>query len=175
MNEHPNEPFWIRIIYIVSAVIVLAIAFLFLGPRPEGMEGALDVSGLPMVNAALNMLTTVFLISGWIMIKQRKREIHKKLMLSAFGMSFTFLVSYVLYHWFKSGPKLYEGGLPELYYLILITHIILASVIIPLALITLYRGWTSQLPKHRKIAKITLPIWLYVSVTGVLIYGMLYL
>ncbi len=175
MSEFPKESFWIRIIYIVSAVIVLAIAFLILGPRPEGMEGALDVSGLPMVNAVLNMLTTVFLISGWIMIKQKKRETHKKLMLGAFGFSFTFLVTYVIYHWFKSGPKMYEGGWSELYYFILITHIILASVIIPLALITLYRGWTYQLPKHRKIAKITFPIWLYVSVTGVLIYGMLYL
>lgn len=96
-------------------------------------------------------------------------------MLTAFGFSFAFLATYVIYHWFKSGPKPYEGGFPEMYYFILISHIILAAVIVPLALITLYRGWTSQLPKHRKIAKVTLPLWLYVSVTGVLIYGMLYL
>lgn len=95
-------------------------------------------------------------------------------MLSAFGTSAAFLVSYVIYHWFKSGPKVYTGDFTTIYYFILLTHILLAVVIIPLALITLYRGWTSQLPKHRKIAKFTFPLWMYVSVTGVLIYIMLY-
>jgi len=95
-------------------------------------------------------------------------------MLSAFGMSCLFLVTYVIYHWFKSGPKLYMGDFTTIYYFILITHIVLAVIIIPLALFTLYRGWTSQLKQHRKIAKITLPIWLYVSISGVIIYLMLY-
>ena len=95
-------------------------------------------------------------------------------MLTSFGTSSLFLVSYVIYHWFKSGPKLYTGNYETTYYFILITHIILAAIIIPLALFTLYRGWTSQLSKHRKIARITLPIWLYVSITGVMIYLMLY-
>lgn len=175
MKSPETDAFWLRIIYIVSAVIVLAVAFLILGPRPDGMEGMLDVSGLPKVNALLNSLTTLCLIAGWVMIKRKQRETHKKIMLTAFGFSFAFLATYVIYHWFKSGPKPYEGGFPEMYYFILISHIILAAVIVPLALITLYRGWTSQLPKHRKIAKITLPLWLYVSVTGVMIYGMLYL
>jgi len=175
MKSPETDAFWLRIIYIISAVIVLAVAFLILGPRPEGMEGILDVSGLPKVNALLNSLTTLCLIAGWVMIKRKQRETHKKIMLTAFGFSFAFLATYVIYHWFKSGPKPYEGGFPEMYYFILVSHIILAAVIVPLALITLYRGWTSQLPKHRKIAKVTLPLWLYVSVTGVLIYGMLYL
>jgi putative membrane protein len=95
-------------------------------------------------------------------------------MLTAFGTSSTFLVSYVIYHWFKAGPKQYTGDFTEIYYFILITHIILAVIIIPLALITLYRGWTDNIGKHRRIARITLPIWLYVSVTGVVIYRMLY-
>ena len=95
-------------------------------------------------------------------------------MLTSFGTSAAFLVSYIIYHWFKSGPKKYIGEYPEIYFFILITHIILAAIIIPLALITLYRGWTNSLPKHKKIARITMPIWLYVSVTGVVIYVMLY-
>jgi len=95
-------------------------------------------------------------------------------MLTAFGTSAGFLVTYVLYHWFKSGPQLYTGDFTTVYYVILISHIILAIIILPMALMTLYRGWTDQLAKHRKIAIITLPIWLYVSVTGVVVYYMLY-
>ena len=95
-------------------------------------------------------------------------------MLTCFGTSTLFLVSYVVYHWFKSGPKMYEGDFKTMYYIILFSHIVLAAIIIPLALFTLYRGWNSQLERHRNIAKITLPIWLYVSVTGVVIYLMLY-
>ena len=169
-----KDTFWIRIIYIISGVISLAVAFLILGPRPEGIEGSVDVSMLPFVNAALNGITTLLLICGYILIRQKKKEMHQYVMLIAFGSSTLFLVSYVIYHWFKSGPKQYTGAFPEIYFFILITHIILAAIIIPLALITLYRGWSDQLKKHRKIAKITLPLWLYVSVTGVVIYLMLY-
>ena len=169
-----SNSFWTKIIYILSAVVSLPVAFLILGPRPEGIEGALDVSILPLVNALLNGTTTILLILGFILIKQKKREQHRSVMLSAFGMSCLFLVTYVIYHWFKSGPKLYVGDFTTIYYFILITHIVLAVIIIPLALFTIYRGWTSQLKQHRKIARITLPIWLYVSISGVIIYLMLY-
>ncbi len=169
-----KDNFWLRIIYIVSFIISAAVAFLILGPRPEGIEGTLDVSGLPLVNATFNGITTILLLSGYILIRQKKRQQHKNVMLSAFGTSGAFLVSYIIYHWFKAGPKQYIGEFSEIYIFILITHIILAAVIIPMALVTLYRGWTDNIGKHRKIAKITLPLWLYVSVTGVLIYWMLY-
>ena len=169
-----KDNFWLRIIYIFSLIISAAVAFLILGPRPAGVEGALDVSGLPILNATINGITTVLLIIGYVLIRNKRRRQHKNVMLAAFGTSGAFLVSYVIYHWFKSGPKQYTGEFPEIYFYILITHIILAAIIIPLALITLYRGWTNDLKKHRKIAKITLPIWLYVSVTGVVIYRMLY-
>ena len=169
-----KDNFWLRIIYIFSLIISAAVAFLILGPRPAGVEGALDVSGLPILNATINGITTVLLIIGYVLIRNKRRRQHKNVMLAAFGTSGAFLVSYVIYHWFKSGPKQYTGELPDIYFFILITHIILAAIIIPLALITLYRGWTNDLNKHRKIAKITLPIWLYVSVTGVVIYRMLY-
>ena len=169
-----QDNFWLRIIYIFSLIISAAVAFLILGPRPAGVEGALDVSGLPILNATINGITTVLLIIGYVLIRNKRRRQHKNVMLAAFGTSGAFLVSYVIYHWYKSGPKQYTGELPEIYFFILITHIILAAIIIPLALITLYRGWTNDLKKHRKIAKVTLPIWLYVSVTGVVIYRMLY-
>ena len=169
-----QDSFWLRIIYIFSLIISATVVFLILGPRPEGIEGALDVSKLPLLNASLNGMTTILLVIGYVLIRNKKRQQHKNVMLTAFGTSAAFLVSYVIYHWFKSGPKQYTGAFPEIYFFILITHIILAAIIIPLALITLYRGWMDQLKKHRKIAKITLPIWLYVSVTGVVIYWMLY-
>ena len=173
-NSYLKDAFWLRIIYIVSVVITLAVAFLILGPRPEGMEGMLDVSVLPIVNALLNTTSaTLLLIALWL-IKKKNIERHKQAMLGAFATSSLFLVSYVIYHWFKAGPKPYVGDFTILYYFILITHIILAMFIIPMALISLYRGWNMQVQKHRKIAKITYPIWLYVSITGVLIYLMLY-
>ena len=169
-----KENFWLKIIYILSAVLSLAVGFLILGPRPEGIEGAIDVSSLPFVNAFLNLVTTILLLVGYVLIKQKKREQHRSVMLSAFFTSALFLVSYVVYHWFKSGPKPYVGDFETTYYIILFSHIVLAAIIIPLALFTLYRGWNNQLERHRNIAKITLPIWLYVSVTGVIIYLMLY-
>ena len=116
------------------------------------MEGALDVSSLPILNATLNGITTLLLVYGYILIRQRKRQKHKTIMLTAFATSAAFLVSYIIYHWFKAGPKQYVGDYNEIYLFILLTHIVLASIIIPLALITLYRGWTDNLSKHRKIA-----------------------
>ena len=169
-----GEKFWLRIIYIISLVITLAIAFLILGPRPESMEGMLDVSALSLINALLNTTSALLLLLALWFIKHKEIQKHKITMLCAFGTVSLFLVTYVIYHWFKAGPKPYVGDYTTLYYFILISHIILAVFIIPLALITLYRGWNMQVQKHRRIARITYPIWLYVSVTGVVIYLMLY-
>ena len=155
-----NDQFWTRIIYMLSAIVSLVVAFLILGPRPEGMSGAFDVSAFPAVNATLNGITTLLLIYGFILIKQKKRRQHRRVMIMSFSTSTMFLVSYVIYHWFKSGPKAYMGDYESIYLFILITHIILAATIIPMALFTLYRGWMSQLETHKKIARITLPIWL---------------
>ena len=176
MNEYSskNDMFWLRIIYIVSGVISLAVAFLILGPRPEGMEGMLDVSALPLVNALLNTTSALLLLLALWFIKRKEIQKHKITMLCAFGTVTLFLVTYMIYHWFKAGPKPYLGEYETVYYFILISHIILAVVIIPLALVTLYRGWNMQVVKHRRIARITYPVWLYVSVTGVVIYLMLY-
>ena len=170
-----KDSFWLPIIYIVSITISLVVAFLILGPRPEGMEGMLDVSMLPSVNATLNFATTILLILGFFYIKKNDLKKHQFVMLSAFGTSAMFLVTYVIYHWFKVGPKLYDGEWVLFYYFILITHIILAALILPLALITLYRGWNMQIKLHRTLAKITFPTWLYVSITGIIVYVMLYI
>ena len=116
-----QDSFWLRIIYIVSLIISVTVAFLILGPRPVGIEGALDVSKLPLVNASLNGMTTILLIIGYILIRKKKRQQHKNIMLTAFGTSAAFLVSYVIYHWFKSGPKQYTGEFPEIYFFILIS------------------------------------------------------
>ena len=173
--ESNNDSFWLKIIYILSAVICAVVAFLILGPRPEALQGKLDVSGLPKVNAAINSVVTVLLLVGFYFIKQRNFAAHKKAMLAAFGGSAAFLVTYVVYHWFKAGPAEYVGDHRGLYLFILISHIVLAAVILPMALVTLYRGWNDQRGQHRAIARITLPLWLYVSVSGVGIYIMAHL
>lgn len=174
-SQTTRDGFWLRIIYIVSAVICAAVAFLILGPRPEATRGALDVSALPAVNASFNALTTALLLTGWYLVKKRRIAQHRVAMLAAFASSTAFLVSYVVYHTFKEAPRAYEGSMRGLYLFILLTHIVLAASILPLALITLYRGWSGQIARHRKIARVTLPLWLYVSATGVTIYAMLYL
>ncbi len=169
-----SDNFWLRIIYIISVLVSASVAFLILGPRPDGIEGTLDVTTLPKLNAILNGLTGIFLLVGYVLIINKKRQAHKNAMLLSFASSTAFLISYIIYHWFKSGPKEYLGDLHIFYYFILISHIVLAAIIIPLALLTMYHGWNDHIGKHRKIAKITLPLWLYVSVTGVIIYYMLY-
>jgi putative membrane protein len=156
----------------VSAALVVVIAFLLLGPRPPGVAGAVDVSALPWVNAAINSVTTCVLVAAYVAIRAKKVRVHRALMLTAFALSSLFLVVYVTYHWFSVGPTHYEGRFRALYLVILLTHILLAVVILPLALTTLGRGLRNEVARHRPLARVTLPIWLYVTVTGVLIVWM---
>ncbi len=174
-REEEDRPRALLIIYLVSAALVGAVLFLIYGPRPEGLVGQIDVSALPTVNASLNALTTLLLVLGFALVKAKRLVAHRRVMLGAFATSTAFLLCYVVYHWFKAGPKPYVGDFRGLYLGVLLTHIVLAAIILPLALLTLYRGWTNSLEKHRRLARVTLPLWLYVSVTGVVIYGMLYL
>lgn len=139
------------------------------------------VLSLPAVNAGLNGLATVLLVVGYLLIRQRKTGAHKAVMLSAFVTSILFLGCYLLYHaalreYTGSGSHAFTGLGPirTIYFTILITHIVLAALVPILASITIYRGLRADWPRHRRIAKITFPIWLYVSVTGVIIYFMLY-
>ncbi len=138
-------------------------------------------SVLPHVNAALNALATVLLIVGWVLIKRRQEQAHKWTMLSAFGVSTIFLACYLFYHVVvKQGistkfPTYPPDAIRYFYYFILLTHIVLAALVPVFAIRTIYLGLREQRAKHRWWARVTWPIWLYVSLTGVLVYVMLYL
>lgn len=165
-----NDRFWLTIIAIFSVVAVAALAFTLTAPRPASR---LDVSALPAINTAWNGTAAVLLVSAFIAIRHGKVAVHRGLVLAAFAASTLFLTGYLVYHGFSGGSREYTGSVPWLYYPILISHIVLAVAIVPLALVTLRRGWTFH-PGHRAIARVTLPIWLYVSVTGVVVYALLY-
>jgi uncharacterized membrane protein YozB (DUF420 family) len=136
----------------------------------------IPVEQLPTLNAALNTVCTILLVIAYRHIRARRIEQHRRTMLAAFATSVVFLISYLIYHYHVgSKPYLGVGYMRTIYFAILIPHIILAAAVVPLALVTLRRGLIRDDVKHRKIAKITLPIWLFVSVTGVIVYAMLYL
>jgi putative membrane protein len=135
----------------------------------------MQVADLPALNATLNGICAVLLVIGWMQIRKGRRESHRRIMIAAFATSVVFLVSYVTYHAHAgSRPFQGQGTIRWVYFIILITHIILAAAIVPLALVTLTRGLRARYDSHARIARWTLPIWLYVSVTGVLVYLMLY-
>ncbi len=135
----------------------------------------IDYTVLPAVNATLNGVATMFLTAGWVFIRRREIARHRACMLGAFATSALFLTSYLVYHAnVGSVPFGGQGTIRLVYFAILITHIMLAALILPLALVTLSRALARRFDKHRRIARWTLPIWLYVSVTGVVIYVMLY-
>ncbi|HIE95169.1 MAG TPA: DUF420 domain-containing protein [Acidobacteria bacterium] len=134
-----------------------------------------DVMMLPAVNAALNAVAAVLLVLGYRQIRRGRIEQHRRFMLAAFATSALFLVSYLTYHaQVGSQPFTGQGPIRIVYFTVLVSHIILAALILPLALVTLRRGLRREDAKHRAIARWTLPIWLYVSVTGVVVYWMLY-
>lgn len=135
----------------------------------------MELRDLPTLNACLNTLSAILLVTGYILIRRRKIDAHKKVMLSALTTSTLFLISYLTYHYNVGSVRFQHPGILRIVYLtILLTHTILAAAVAPMALITVYRAWTGQIARHRKLARITLPIWLYVSVTGVIVYLMLY-
>jgi uncharacterized membrane protein YozB (DUF420 family) len=135
----------------------------------------MDVRDLPAVNASLNATATVLLLYGYRLIRQGKREAHKKAMLAAFATSVVFLICYLVYHaQVGSMPFQKQGPIRTAYFAILVSHVILAAFVPILAGVTLWRAFHDQFAQHRKIARWTFPIWLYVSVTGVIVYWMLY-
>ena len=135
----------------------------------------ISIGDLPTVNAVLNGTSAVLLVFGYLFIRRKKVNLHKACMVSAFVISTLFLVSYLIYH-YHAGSKPFpgEGWTRPLYFAILISHVILATVTLPLSIVTLGRGLRGRFEKHRSIARWALPIWLYVSVTGVAVYLMLY-
>jgi uncharacterized membrane protein YozB (DUF420 family) len=135
----------------------------------------ISIGDLPTLNAVLNGTSAVLLAFGYLFIRRKKVNLHKACMVSAFVVSTLFLVSYLIYH-YHAGSKPFpgEGWTRPLYFAILISHVILATVTLPLSIVTLARGLRGRFEKHRSIARWALPIWLYVSVTGVAVYLMLY-
>ena len=135
----------------------------------------MDLTNLPTLNAGLNALAATFLVVGFVMIRRRKLAAHRFCMLTAFGCSVAFLVSYLYYH-SQVGSVRFQGTgfVRTVYFTVLLTHTILAAAVPLLASMTLFRALREQFDRHRKLARWTLPIWLYVSVTGVIVYWMLY-
>ena len=135
----------------------------------------MTVLDLPAVNATLNALSGILLIMGYASIRARRIKWHRLCMIAAFVTSSIFLVCYVIYHAQVGSVRFTrQGFVRPLYFAILITHVTLAATVVPLAVMTLRRGLRAQYPQHRAIAQWTLPVWLYVSVTGVLVYVLLY-
>jgi uncharacterized membrane protein YozB (DUF420 family) len=130
---------------------------------------------LPTLNAILNAIAAVLLVVGWLMIRRRRIEQHRRCMLAAFATSALFLTSYVVYH-ANAGSRPFpgEGAIRVVYFAVLIPHVVLAAFILPLSLVTLNRALKGRFVEHARIARWTLPTWLYVSVTGVVVYWMLY-
>jgi len=135
----------------------------------------MTVHSLPAINASLNALSGVLLVIGYALMRARRIELHRRVMLAAFITSSLFLVCYVIYHAQVGSVRFTrEGFVRPLYFTILISHVTLAAAVLPLAIVTLTRGLKGRFARHRAIARWTFPIWLYVSITGVLVYVLLY-
>ena len=134
-----------------------------------------SVTDLPLVNATLNAVAATFLVAGWRFIERGDRASHRACMQAALACSALFLASYLVYH-ANAGSRPYTGTGPlrAVYFFVLVTHVVLAAAIVPLVALTVTRAWRGRFAEHRAIARWTLPLWLYVSVTGVVVYVMLY-
>lgn len=161
------------LVAVLTVVIVGLVAVLFFLPAYDGEIG-FDVKLLPLLNAIFNSFTFLFLMVALVAIMKRNVKMHRTFIGLAFMTTTLFLASYVTYHYLtESTPYGGEGLLKGIYLFVLLTHIVLAIVVVPLALLSLARGLANQVDKHRKIARWTMPIWLYVSLTGVIVYLMI--
>ena len=167
--NHSNEKKYNKVIVILSVAIPLAVAALF------GVKIDLELPFfLPPIYATINAITALVLIMAYVAIVNKKIKLHQRLMQTAIALSLIFLVMYVLYHMTSDSTKFGgEGVIKSTYYIILITHIILSVIVIPFVLITYVRAITNNIERHKKIARITFPVWLYVAVSGVLEYLMI--
>ncbi len=166
-----TDTFYKRLIIIISVLIPAVVtALAFVKIPAEGI----NLKFFPKFHATLNSITTLLLLAGLVFIKRKNIPLHKACMMSAIFFSVVFLMSYVFYHAI-SEPAKYggEGFIRYVYFFILLTHIFLAAVVLPFVLITVYHALTRQFCRHKKIAKWTLPVWLYVTMTGVVVYVMM--
>ena len=158
-----------RLIVILSVAIPLVVAALF------GVKVDIELPVfLPPIYAGINGVTSIILISAFWAIRMKNIELHKRLMVTAIGLSVLFLIMYVLYHMTSDSTSFGgEGLIKYVYYFILISHILLSVVVIPFVLITFVRAITNDIERHKKIARITFPLWLYVTISGVMVYFMI--
>lgn len=157
-----------------SLVAVGIIAWLLLGRTAMPAHDGIDVSFLPGVNASLNATCAALLAFGWIAIRQKRIDLHRKLMVSAFVASSLFLVSYLTYHYLHGDTRYPGGGTGRtLYLLLLASHVLLSIPVVPMALFAFYFAWKKQFERHKRVTRILAPVWLYVSVTGVIVFAVL--
>jgi len=183
----PNERFYLLLIGVLSVAIPVVVAVLLYLPQ-TGKLGDLNVSFLPHLNAVLNSATALCLIMGYYMMKQKQYHVHRAMMLAAVALSSMFLISYVLYHFqapstrfgdtdgngiLSDAEKLVAGSLRMVYFGLLILHIFFAAIIVPFVLTSIYFGITKQFEKHKKVSRFTFPMWLFVAVSGVVVYFMI--
>ncbi len=170
MNKNKPSLKYKKWIIIISIVIPLVVALLF----RVRLDNIQELYFLPPIYAAINGYTAIILMIAFWAIKNKRISLHKQLMKVAIGLSLAFLVMYVAYH-LTSEPTRFggEGLIKSVYYFILISHILLSIAVVPLVLISFVRGISEQFKQHRKIARVTLPIWLYVTITGVIVYFMI--
>lgn len=160
-----------QLIIAISIILPLAVAGLFFGPK---LEGAAFFDQIPFINAFINGSTAIVLVAAFIAIKNGKRNLHQRLILSALALSIVFLLLYISYHATHESTHFGgNGSIKMIYFIILISHILLAIVMSPLILFTLVRALTGKFDLHKKLARIAFPIWLYVSITGVIVYLMI--
>ncbi len=171
MPDQSDRSFWV-FNAVVSTSAVSFLGWLLFVREGGGVHA--DLSFMPGVNAALNATSATLLLLGFAAIRSGRREVHKRLMVSAFAASAVFLVGYVLYH-YAHGDTQYQGAgaIRTVYFTILITHVLLSIAMLPMILTTFYFASRERFSSHKRLARWTLPIWLYVSVTGVVIYFML--
>jgi len=172
MEIKSQERFYLRLIYFLSAVVFLLVTFLSQRPKAETVPGF--VRFLPVLNAVLNGATSVLLVISFYFIRKKEITIHRRLNLTAMVLSTVFLLSYVTFHSFGIETRFpADNPWRPVYLFILSSHIILAAIVLPLVLISLYRGLTNQVQRHKKIVRWSFPIWLYVTITGVIVYLMI--
>lgn len=173
-NTSKFDKYAVPTIITLSILVPAIVLILMYLPERSNLLGV-DVGTFPFFHAIINALTALLLIIGYRMILKKKRKQHQFFMMTAFALSVVFLASYVISK-ISNDPVPYggEGLLKGIYFFILITHIILSAIIVPLVLFTIYRAISGNFEKHKKIARWTLPIWLYVAITGVLVYIFMY-
>lgn len=165
-----DEKKYNKLIVILSVTIPIVVALLF-GIKIPNVE---PLTFLPPIYATINGITAIILVAAFIAIKNKNFVLHKNLMTTAILFSVVFLVLYVVYHMTSDSTKFGgDGAIKYVYYFVLLTHILLSIIVIPFVLITYVRGITNNIEKHKKIARITFPLWLYVAVSGVLVYIMI--